>query len=52
MSEATKTFDSVEAARRRGQRELNERVGVRLTARSRMSILKWSTWRQRFGRLA
>jgi hypothetical protein len=38
-----------EGVAERAQRELTERVGVRLVRRSKSHNLKWRTWTWRFG---
>jgi hypothetical protein len=46
----TGSYESEGVAERRAQRELTERVGVRLVRRSKSHNLKWRTWAWRFGR--
>jgi hypothetical protein len=49
MSQATEKREEEGVAERRAQRELTDRVAVRLERRSKSSNLRWSTWRWRFG---
>jgi hypothetical protein len=49
MSQATEQQEEEGVAERRAQRELTDRVAVRLERRSKSSNLRWSTWRWRFG---
>jgi hypothetical protein len=49
MSPTAGSYDGEGAAERRAQRELTERVGVRLVRRSKAHNLKWRTWAWRFG---
>jgi hypothetical protein len=49
MSHRAGTYESEGAAERRAQRELTERVGVRLVRRGNTTTLKWSTWKWRLG---
>jgi hypothetical protein len=45
----TAGYESEGVAERRAQRQLTERVGVRLVRRSKSHNLKWRTWTWRFG---
>jgi hypothetical protein len=49
MSPSTGSYESEGVAERRAQRELTERVGVRLVRRSKSDNLEWRTWTGRFG---
>jgi hypothetical protein len=49
MSQATAPREVEGIAERRAQKELTERVAVRLTERGKSDNLKWSTWRWRLG---
>jgi hypothetical protein len=49
MSQATEQRKGEGVAERRAQKELTDRVAVRLERRSKSSNLTWSTWRWRFG---
>jgi hypothetical protein len=49
MSPTAGSYGGEGAAERRAQRELTERVGVRLVRRSKAHNLKWRTWTWRFG---
>jgi hypothetical protein len=44
MSPTTGSYESEGVAERRAQRELTERVGVRLVRRSKSHNLEWRTW--------
>jgi hypothetical protein len=48
MNSATESLESEGVVERQAQKDLTERVGVRLTARSKARNLKWSTWKWRF----
>ncbi len=48
MSPTTGSYEAEGVAERRAQRELTERVGVRLVRRSKGHNLKWRTWAWRF----
>jgi hypothetical protein len=45
----TGSYEGEGAAQRRAQRELTDRVGVRLVRPSKSHNLKWRTWTWRFG---
>jgi hypothetical protein len=49
MSSTAGSYEGEGVAERRAQRELTERVGVRLVRRSKAHNLKWRTWTWRFG---
>jgi hypothetical protein len=49
MIQATEQREGEGVAERRAQKELTDRVAVRLERPSKSSNLKWSTWRWRFG---
>ena len=49
MSQATEPREFEGVAERRAQRELTDRVAVRLVRRGKLSNLKWSTWSWRPG---
>jgi hypothetical protein len=49
MSQATEQREGVGIAAQRAQKELTDRVAVRLERRNKSSNLKWSTWPWRFG---
>jgi hypothetical protein len=49
MSLTAESFEGEGAAERRAQRELTDRVGVRLVRPSKSHNLKWRTWTWRFG---
>jgi hypothetical protein len=49
MSPTAGSYEGEGAAERRAQRELTDRVGVRLVRRSKAHNLKWRTWTWRFG---
>jgi hypothetical protein len=49
MRQATVQREIEGVAERRAQRQLTDRVAVRLVRRSRWNNLKWSTWRRRAG---
>jgi hypothetical protein len=49
MSPTAGSYEGEGVAELRAQRELSERVGVRLVRRSRSHNLKWRAWTWRFG---
>ena len=49
MSQATEPREAEGVAEARARRRLNNSVGRTLTPRSRMSGVKWSTWKARLG---
>jgi hypothetical protein len=49
MSQVTEQREGEGVAERRAQKELTDRVAVRLERPSRSSNLKWRTWQWRFG---
>jgi hypothetical protein len=49
MNPTAGSYEGEGGAERRAQRELTERVAVRLVRRSKWTNLKWRTWTWRFG---
>jgi hypothetical protein len=49
MIQVTEPREAEGVAEARARRKLNNSVGRTLTPRSRLSGVKWSTWRGRFG---
>jgi hypothetical protein len=49
MDSATSSYEAEGDAERKAQKQLTERVGVTLVARSKVSNFKWGTWKWRFG---
>ncbi len=49
MSQAIEQLETEGGAERRAQRELTDKVAVRLVQQSRWNNLKWSTWLWRIG---
>jgi hypothetical protein len=50
MSQATEQRERAGVAEGRAQKNLTDRVAVRLERPNKPGNLKWSTWRGRFGR--
>ena len=49
MSPTAYSYEGEGGAERRAQRELTDKVAVRLVQRSAWTNLKWSTWSWRLG---
>jgi len=49
MRPTAQSYESEGGAERRAQRELTDKVAVRLVQRSAWTNLKWSTWSGRLG---
>jgi hypothetical protein len=49
MDPATSSYEAEGDAERKAQKQLTERVGVTLEARSKVSNFKWGTWKWRLG---
>jgi hypothetical protein len=49
MSPTAQSYEGEGDAERRAQRELTDKVAVRLVQRSPWANLKWSTWSGRLG---
>jgi hypothetical protein len=49
MSPTAGSYEGDGVAEAHAQRELTERVAIRLTRRSRSHNLSWRTWTSRFG---
>jgi hypothetical protein len=49
MDPGTRSYEVEGVAERRLQKELTEKVGIRLVQRSKSHNFKWRTWTWRFG---